>query len=1090
MLAGLLTLSAAADPVWDLIQQGRPAAARQRVRSLSLLQSAQLAEAEGDPGEAWRLLRRLEPNLKPGRQPPEFFWLRAQLLRDSQWNLARQNLRGVVAESSPRELRLLGLIMLAQTLDLQAQTREADEAWVEAAHLASDMRPQRGAWVIHVALAQADRQIQKDRHDQSLMTLINARALAQSERLPALLALVQLKIAETEAELNDWEAFSANCEAALNTAAPLGEAWLVEKICTYWVDQQLLRSTDSRSARHCLQTLLRVEKGLSGPARLHLLSQLARLQALGLNQRQAGMATLDRAIELCPPDKLEVRLLVERYRLTPATDAAARRRQLLQMQEDLAKLGPLQPEDLVARMLPNFGILAALADTYLVAEPERARQLFDEALAKSPNRNARMRVLGYQMTRCIQAGAMTAARNSMQQLLELMKSAPLDADGLTIVRELMMELDARHLGRLFLADDIRPPAESPLLVFLQQLLSDAELQLRIDQTVYDQIRQAKSPQESCRAYVARARLLLAQGRGPEASLAAEKVVEFARKGGLSQQEARALRMLAELRWSMGLYQRALEDCQQAERLYGASSNAQDQVEAQDCRRLRAYFLLRSGRAGEGLLLLREDNPWSIFLSGRCLAELGRRAEAEQAFARAHFGDDLSELGRLVFQARLSDQPEHLYREAYELGKRRDSLLVREVCLDWAAWLRRVGRETEAVQLEEETRQRIRRLLLEYPPETRERLMDQPLTQKLFPTRKDQPLVEQRQSRRDFLARLNEVRQRYPRMDNELGMAPSDMVALQESLPPDRVLVQYYSGDGDLYAMRVDRQGCRLVQMAVEKDVLHGWIEEVRVALSQRRALPEQAARRLHGALVASLGTDLEGKQVQVIPGGLFWYLPWDVLQDRQGRYLVETLEWSCASPSSRQAGSVEGVGQALAVGGSNPQLPATGVEARMVAALFPGGKALVGAEATGENLARWAPQADLIHLAAHSGLSSSLNGSYLELSDGPFTLEQIYGLRLRPRVRVVLSSCESALGQSEPGREVSSLATAFLVGGASSVVATLWRVEDETSRRFIERYYKHLLRTRSTSRALRQARLDSLAEPCWGWGAYQLIGQP
>lgn len=1099
MLVWLLSLSAQADPTWDLIQQGRPGLARQRVKSPSLLQSAQMAQAEGDAGEAWRLLRQLESSYQPGQQPPQFFWLRAQLLRDTQWNLAQQNLRGVVAASSPPQLRLLGLITLAQGLDLQNQTAQADEAWVEAAHLASEMQPQRGAWVIHVALAQADRQIQKDRHDQSLMTLVNARALAQSENLPALLALVQLKVAETEAELADWEAFSENCEAALSTASRLSEAWLVERICTYWVDQQMLRSTDLVSARRCLKSLQNAEKALQGPSRLHLLSQLARLQALGLNQKSAGLATLDRAVELCPPNKLEVRLLAERYLLTPSSDQPGRRRQLLQIQEDLARLGPLQPEDEVAQKLPSYGIWAALAETYLPQQPEQADQLFQKALTLSPDRTARLRVLCFQMNRYAQLGALSEARRSLQQLLTEMKSAPLDVQALALVRAQMVELDggSRHLGRLFLTDDLRPPAESPVVVFLQYLLADGDLQLRLDREVYDQIRQAKSPQESCRAYLGRARLLLAQGRGPEASLAAEKMADFARKGGLSQQEARALRLLAELRWSMGLYDRALEACQQAELLYSASASAQDQQESQDCRRLRAYFLLRNGRAAEALLLC-QDRPdvWSMFLSGRCLVELKRRSEAEQAFARCHFQDDLSELGRLVFQARASEQPDPLYRAAYELAKRKDSLLVREVCLDWAASLRRGGRDAEAVKLEEETRARISQLFLEYPAEVRERLMDQPLTQRLFPAyQSPQPQLDTRQSRRVFLARLNEVRQRYPRMDNEMAVSPSDLVALQEVIPADRVLVQYFAGEGDLYAMRVDSQGCRLIQMAVEKEVLRGWIQELRLALSQRKELPEQAARRLHAALVASLGGELEGKQVQVIPGGLFWYLPWDVLKDPQGRYLVETLEWSCVSPSelvrSRFAnqGSSQ-VGQLVALGGSNPDLPATGEEARMVSALFSPSQALVGSRATSEELIRWAPQADILHVATHSGLSPSLNQSYIELSDGPFTLEQVYGLHLRPRCRVVLSSCESALGQSDPGREVSSLATAFLVGGASSVVATLWRVEDDTSMQFFKRYYARLLQSGSTSRALRQARLDSLAEPPWGWGAYQLIGQP
>ena len=166
----------------------------------------------------------------------------------------------------------------------------------------------------------------------------------------------------------------------------------------------------------------------------------------------------------------------------------------------------------------------------------------------------------------------------------------------------------------------------------------------------------------------------------------------------------------------------------------------------------------------------------------------------------------------------------------------------------------------------------------------------------------------------------------------------------------------------------------------------------------------------------------------------------------------------------------------------------------MVASLFPNSQSLIGPEANSKELLRWAPQAQILHVATHSGLSRTLNQTYIELSDGPFSLEQVYGLNLLRGSRVVLSSCESALGQTDPGREVSSLATAFLAGGASSVLATLWRVEDNTSAAFFQRFYPHLLKLGSTSKALRQTRLDCLADPAlrapWGWGAYQLFGEP
>jgi CHAT domain-containing protein len=1097
----LLTLYCAADEAWDLLQQGRPGLARQRVKSPNPLQRALLAQAEGDLGEAWRLLRSLESTYKPGQQPPEFFWLRALLLSDS-WSLASQNLQGVLETTRSDELRLLALCRLAQGLAQQGQAARASEHWTQVAHLASDMSDRPGPWVVHLAMAQARQHLQAGSPAQALSTLVGARALA---RWPALAAQVQLQMADVERQLADWPAFTRHCLGALQMARQAPEPWLVEQICSFWVDQQLSRSSDLNSVQRCLSLLQLAESWFSGPARLLLLGHVARLQSLGLNQKEAALATLDRAIGLCPPDKLEVRLLAERFLLTPSAQKETRRRLLHQLQQDLAALGPLQPEDPVTQRLPSYGVWAALADTYLPEQPQLAEEYFQKSLALSQDRASQLRVLNYQLQHYAQAGALVWARKSMNQLLVKLRSAPLDGQALAVVRAQMADLNSgsRHLYRLLLTDDIHPPAESSVAVLVTQLLADEGLQSQLDRDVYDQIRQAKNPQQSCQAYLGRAQLLLAQGRGPEAGLAAEKMGQLAQQAGLPLQEALAQRILAEVRWAAGYTARALEACETAERLYAASANPRDRQSAQDCKLMRAYFLMRSQRLQEALQICSESqSPWFVFVRGRCLLQMNRQEEAAAAFAQCAFEDGLAEVGRLVYQARSSSQPDALYEKAYAQAVGIGSIVVREICLDWAARLRQGGREQAAAELEDKTRQRLTQLFEEYPAEVRDRLWDQPLTQLLFHSRHAPTLTESspRLSRRTFLARLNEVRQRYPRMDNELAISPADLVSLQELLPPERVLVQYFAGEADLYVMRVDSLGCQLIQLAVEKAVLQEAIDQLRRALSRHGELPELPARRLYLSLIQPLGGGLEGKQVQVIPGGFFWYLPWDVLQDPEGHFLVEKLDWSCVAPSEllrsrfRPVASAAAIQQVLTLGGSNPDLPATAQEARLVASLFPRSQALVGPLANSSELLRRAPEAEILHIATHSGLSKTLNQTFIELSDGPFTLEQVYGLSLRRNSRVVLSSCESALGQVDPGREVSSLATAFLAGGASSVVATLWRVEDQTSEAFFQRFYPHLLELGSISKALRQTRLDCLADPAlrspWGWGAYQLFGEP
>lgn len=1098
LLAGL----AGADPVWDCLQQARPGLARPKVKTASPLQLALIAQAEGESGQAWQLIRQLEKSYQPGTQPAEFFWVRGLLLRGESWDLSQKNLAGVLQRPCTRELRLAALSMLAQGAAEQHLDGESQQYWSEATAQASLLPPGSVAPHVRLALVQANLHLLHAQPAHALSSLLTARALAQQARLPALSALVELKIAEVEMELADWQAFPNTCLRALEDARECPEPWLVEKICGFWVEQQLARRSEPRAVSQCVNALDMASGWFEGSARLAVLRSLARARTVGLNQRREGLALLDTALGQCPAGRLRVRLLLERLNQTPREE---RRPVIERLLRDFPALGPLEPEDPLVRALPRQGLWAALAETYLPEQPQRAEQIFERARAEAATPAARLEVANYELMRYNSSGALGPARQAMGRLLELARAAPPDAETSRLIRSQMFALrnEARQMTRLLMSDEIRPAPESPALLVLSELLREETLQARLEREIYERIRRAQNYKEALEAYMARAELLMAQSRWGEAVLALERMQQSARQGGWPLREAAASRMLADACWMLGRPERAVESISAAERLYATSPNSRDQRAAVDCRLLRAYFLLRSQRLEEAqAICLANSGPWFTFLQARCLLAAGRNEAARQTLAGFRFDEGPPEVGRLVFLARCTAEAGPLYQQAYERAQRLGSLSVRDVCLEWAAWLRQRGQEAPALALESRTAERVLALLAEYPLEVRERLLDLPATQKLLKSSRPTagPGAEApRESRRSFLARLNEIRQRYPGLDSVLTVSPTDLAALQESLPGNRVLVEYFSADTDLYAMRVDSEGCRVVQVAVEKAVLQSWVEQLRGALSRGRELPSGSAQQLYLSLVACLGPGLEGKQVQVIPNGFFWYLPWDVLQDDQGRYLVETQEWSCVAASElmrwgfRPRPPLE-LERAVAVGGITPELPATSDEARQVASLFPHGLALLGDQASSTELVRRAPQAQVLHLAAHSGLSSDLNQTYIELSDGHFSLEQVYGLQLERGSKVVLSSCESALGQVAPGREVSSLASAFLASGASSVVATLWRVDDADSAEFFRRFYPLLLQKHSISAALRQARLECLADPnlrrphCWG--AYQLIGDP
>jgi CHAT domain-containing protein len=93
---------------------------------------------------------------------------------------------------------------------------------------------------------------------------------------------------------------------------------------------------------------------------------------------------------------------------------------------------------------------------------------------------------------------------------------------------------------------------------------------------------------------------------------------------------------------------------------------------------------------------------------------------------------------------------------------------------------------------------------------------------------------------------------------------------------------------------------------------------------------------------------------------------------------------------------------------------------------------------------------------------------------------------------VVLSACNTGIGEISRAEGVMSLGRAFLAAGSSSVTVSLWSVSDESTSLLMRRYYKGLLDGKRKNIALAEARnavfMSGQKDPFY-WAPFIVIGE-
>jgi CHAT domain-containing protein len=163
------------------------------------------------------------------------------------------------------------------------------------------------------------------------------------------------------------------------------------------------------------------------------------------------------------------------------------------------------------------------------------------------------------------------------------------------------------------------------------------------------------------------------------------------------------------------------------------------------------------------------------------------------------------------------------------------------------------------------------------------------------------------------------------------------------------------------------------------------------------------------------------------------------------------------------------------VGG--PRLSTGATEVRCLAQQYPHAVVLAEGTASADRVMSAMDGAWLVHIAAHGTFrADSPLFSAIELDDGPLTVYDLERLRRAP-YRVVLSSCNSAVGTPAGADELLGLVSALISLGSAGVVASVVPVNDPATVPLMLALHGHLRAASPLPEALALARRSVAADP-------------
>lgn len=350
----------------------------------------------------------------------------------------------------------------------------------------------------------------------------------------------------------------------------------------------------------------------------------------------------------------------------------------------------------------------------------------------------------------------------------------------------------------------------------------------------------------------------------------------------------------------------------------------------------------------------------------------------------------------------------------------------------------------------------------------------------------------------------------------------------------------FTSNENYIALVVKQSGVQLVNLGDGKTIQQA-VTEFRKKVTH--AMPENEAYMLTWKALETSLKDIN--KIYLSLDGVYHQLSINALKDGAGKYLVDTYNLQFVGNTrdvlslKASESAVQKPGTAFLVGnpnyGSNgylEQLPGAELEVKNINTLLLKYKlkttSLVGAKATEEKV-KQLDSPSILHIATHGYFLADINamettkvlgvditaakenpllrsGLLLANCDNVFeegyrpahnsengvlTAYEAMSLNLDNTDLVVLSACETGLGEVKQGEGVYGLQRSFLIAGAKSVVMSLWSVSDDATMELMTMFYNNYAKTGNKNQAFNDAvkQLKIKYKEPFYWSAFVMLNK-